>query len=54
MKYQYAQLDSESQKEFVSINAVDFVQNQAPCQNMSFKRAKWLNMKIFENINLLD
>lgn len=37
MKSQYAQMDFEQQRQFVSYNAVNFVQNSAPCQNMASK-----------------
>ena len=37
MKMEYASLDVGQQKEWVSKNAVKFVQNQAPCSNISKK-----------------
>jgi hypothetical protein len=37
MKMEYASLDTNEQKAWVSKNAVNFVQNQAPCSNMSRK-----------------
>lgn len=37
MKSEYAMMDRESQKCYIQSNAVNFVQNQAPCSNMSTK-----------------
>jgi hypothetical protein len=37
MKMEYASLDTNQQQAWVSKNAVSFVQNQAPCSNMSKK-----------------
>jgi hypothetical protein len=37
MKMEYGNLDISQQKAWVSSNAVNFVQNQAPCSNMSQK-----------------
>jgi hypothetical protein len=34
---EYANVDMAQQKAWVSSNAVNFVQNQAPCSNMSQK-----------------
>ncbi len=42
MKAQYQNLDANSKKEYVSKNAVSFVQSQAPCANMSKKMKKKL------------
>lgn len=39
MRMEYAQMDVQSQKAYVSKNAVNFVQNSAPCQNMAQKPA---------------
>lgn len=40
MRNEYANLGENEQQAWVSSNAVRFVQNQAPCSNMS-KKAKW-------------
>ena len=37
MKMEYANLNVNEQQAWVSKNAVQFVQNQAPCANMSKK-----------------
>jgi hypothetical protein len=37
MKYEYAQMGAMEQKAYISSNAVNFVQNQAPCSNMMNK-----------------
>lgn len=37
MQMEYASLDVSKQQAWVSQNAVQFVQNQAPCSNMSKK-----------------
>lgn len=39
MKMEYASLNAMEQKSYVSRNAVEFVQNQAPCTNM-YKKAQ--------------
>lgn len=40
LKMEYANIDVNQQKAWVSSNAVNFVQNQAPCSNMSQKMYK--------------
>ena len=37
MRNEYAQMDFNMQKAYIQKNAVEFVQNQAPCSNMSKK-----------------
>ena len=41
MKEEYASIDSNKKKQWVSKNAVNFVQNQAPCSNMAQKSTKF-------------
>ena len=42
MRKEYENLDSYKKKEYISKNAVEFVQRQAPCSNMSRKaRSKY-------------
>ncbi len=56
MKMEYANLDASEQKAYVSSNAVRFVQNQAPCSNMS-KKAKqfyWSSKNFMENFHFFD
>jgi len=40
-------MDVNSQKAYISSNAVNFVQNQAPCQNMMSKQSKYIWMVWF-------
>ena len=37
MKMEYAQMDMPSQQAYIRSNAVNFIQNQAPCSNMNKK-----------------
>ena len=37
MRVQYAQMEVSQQKAWVQTQAVNFVQNQAPCSNMNKK-----------------
>jgi len=34
-------MNVQQQKAYISSNAVNFVQNQAPCQNMMSKKSKY-------------
>ena len=40
MKFEYEQMDMPQQKEYISRNAVEFVQKSAPCMNMASKQTK--------------
>ena len=40
MKMEYASMNAMEQRSYVSKNAVNFVQNQAPCKNMAQKAYK--------------
>lgn len=40
MRSEWAQMDTVSQKAYVEMNAVNFVQNSAPCQNKAYKEMK--------------
>ncbi len=37
MKMQYVSMDTTSQKAYIKNQAVNFIQNQAPCSNMNKK-----------------
>lgn len=37
MKMEYSNMNATQQKAYISNNAVNFVQNQAPCSNMAYK-----------------
>jgi hypothetical protein len=41
MKAQYAQMDMSGQKAYVQSQAMNFIQNQAPCSNMNKKGGAW-------------
>ena len=47
MRMEYEQMDFSAQKAYVSKNAVQFVQNSAPCNNMASKATKSYNKKGF-------
>lgn len=40
MRSEWSQMDTVSQKAYVQMNAVNFVQNSAPCQNQAYKEMK--------------
>jgi hypothetical protein len=40
MKEEYLKMDANSQKQYVSNKAREFVRNQAPCSNMNKKKKK--------------
>lgn len=44
MKMEYANIDASQQKAWVSSNAVNFVQSQAPCSNKAYKNMMWSRM----------
>lgn len=46
MQNQYNQLNNADKAKFLSSNASNFVQNQAPCQNMN-RKFYWFNIIIF-------
>ena len=49
MRMQYAQMDMQSQKAYVQTQAVNFIQNQAPCSNMN-KKGFWMIKPSFRNL----